>query len=124
MAARRKRNLRYPRTTQERRYNQDKHDPLIRAKRHGQRLPNSYDDLFPCFQKGWKALGRKTQYREDKTGYSSHVVEYDFWDIQSRQEMHNILRQIKQTGCYYEWSRGGSKTKWVLGIRWFGPDFY
>lgn len=123
MAATQKRYLRHPRTTRERRYNQDKHDLLIRAKRRNKRLPNAYDDYFPCHQKGWKAKGRKNQYHECKAGYAKHFFEVDFWDIPSRHQMDLLVHQIKKSGCSYQWDRDNSKPFGTLGVHWFGPDF-
>lgn len=53
--------LRYPKTTQELRANQDSNDPLVRAKRRN--LPTSFDDNFIRKQQGWKYLGYKKQYK-------------------------------------------------------------
>ncbi len=123
MAARRKRWLRCPRTTQERRHNQDKHDLLVRATRRNNRLPNAWDDYFPCNEKGWKKK-RKTQYREDKTDFEWREFEFDFWDITSRDTMRNLTDQLDRLGYWYDWVRGTPRP--VSGtlsvIRWYGPE--
>lgn len=60
--------LRHPRTTQERRANQEGPGERLgrrtwcRAKRRCHRLPNAWDDMIIYNQKCWKKY-RKTQYR-------------------------------------------------------------
>jgi hypothetical protein len=59
--------MRYPKTTQELRANQDRWDSFVRGKRRRKRLPTSYDDLWVHEQKTWKNK-RKTQYHNKDIG--------------------------------------------------------
>lgn len=106
--------LRYPRTTQELRANQDRNDPYIRGRRRN--LPTAYDDQFVHKQKSWKYLGRYNQYRtaEEKKNYNWHVYYYEWGDGYFFRRRH-IMNELDRLGCYYEYFRGG--------IRWFGPSF-
>ena len=110
MSARRKGWLRHPRTTQERKCNQDKNDGLVRGKRRN--LPTSYDDLIIPINKSWKSR-RKKQYRED-INYFWYEFEYNYRCVQKRAIFKNIIEQLEKIGCYYEYFPGG--------IRWFGPE--
>lgn len=78
MAARRRRWLRYPRTTREKRqfYAHEvsgKNSPYVRAKRNPARLANAYDDIFPENHRNWKSK-RQTQYRPDKDGFAMRTI--------------------------------------------------
>lgn len=107
MAARTRHWLRYPRTTQELRANQDRNDPLIRRRRRN--LPTAYDDQIPRTQKSWKKT-RKTQYREKAEGFSWHDVEFHWnsnrsnyccpMDIPIRQIHDNLIDHLKKMGYY------------------------
>jgi len=104
--------LRNPRTTQERRANQERNNPLIRGRRR--KLPNAWDDIpRSSDQKSWKVLGRKHQYRDEKKGYSLHEFTYSWCDVESRMITRNIMRHLDQIGCWYEYA--------FEGIKWFGP---
>ena len=107
--------LRYPRTTQERRANQERNDPYVRGRRRI--LPTSYDDLFVIKQRSWKCL-RDKQYRckEDKEQYGWHCHYYTYGDYASYSIMRNIVDKALRLGCYYKWGRGGC-------IKWYGPSF-
>lgn len=111
MSARKKGWLRHPRTTQERRFNQDKYDLTVRAKRRN--LPTSYDDFFISRKKCWKD-SRKEQYRVADSNYTWHEFHYSYQNYCERHKFHKIMDQLERLGCYFEWT---SK-----GIRWFGPE--
>jgi hypothetical protein len=104
--------LRYPRTRQEIRANQDRNDPYVRGRRR--KLPTAYDDQFVRKQKSWKYLRRKTQYREKDLGYDWHEFEYSWRDCERRMIARNIMNRLDNLGCFYEYTRDG--------IRWFGPE--
>lgn len=59
MSATRKGNYRRPRTTQERKANQEKNDILVRPKRKD--LPTSYDDFYIKEEKSWKSKRKQQQ---------------------------------------------------------------
>jgi hypothetical protein len=105
--------LRYPRTTQELRANQDRNDPYVRKGRR--KLPTAYDDQFVHKQKSWKYLRRRKQYRDEDKGYDWHEFEYSWHDYERRMLARNIMKRLDQIGCFYEHTRTG-------GIKWFGPE--
>lgn len=104
--------LRYPKTTQELRANQDRNDPYVRKGRR--KLPTSYDDQFVHQQKSWKWRRQKNQYREEDKGYDWHEFEYSYWDHERRMIARNIMKRLDQLGCFYDRTR--------TGIKWFGPE--
>lgn len=75
--------LRNPRTTQERRANQDGY---CRGRRSPHRLPSSWDDILVQTERSWKRT-RKTQYKvksikvkKDSSRYAEHMSRRDhFW---------------------------------------------
>ena len=103
--------LRYPRTTQELRANQDRNDPYVRGKRRN--LPTAYDDQFVRKQKSWKYLGRDHQYRTREERYNWHEIRYTWRDVQMRQIAHNIMDKLRAGGFYFKYTR--------CGIMWYGP---
>mgnify|MGYP000673914804 CR=1 FL=1 len=108
-----KRFIRYPRTRQELRANQDRNDPYVRPARRN--LPTAWDDLYVRHEKSWKEKGREKQYRENDCTYGWHEFHYDwFHDIQSRMIARNIMNQLDDLDCFYEDTR--------YGIKWFGPN--
>lgn len=106
--------LRYPKTQQERRANQDRHDPYVRGKRR--HLPTAYDDQFVHKEKNWKYLRRDHQYREQDSGYEWHEFNYSWRDVQERMIARNIMRYMDSIGCFYDHTR--------TGIRWYGPEYW
>lgn len=105
--------LRYPKTTQELRANQDRNDPYVRRKRRN--IPTAWDDQFVRKQKSWKYLSkRKKQYRTEDLGYSWHEFDYSWREPERFMVARNIMRKLEFIGCFYEHTREG--------IRWFGPD--
>jgi len=105
--------LRYPRTLQELRANQDRNDPFVRGKRRN--LPTAYDDQFVHKQKSWKwQRTRYKQYREKDSGYDWHEFEYSWRDHERRMIARNIMNKLESLGCYYKHTRNGFK--------WFGPE--
>ena len=70
---------RSPRTTQERRANQEGWE---RPRRRPHLLPNTYDDIQSTVTKSWKDK-RKTQYREGKRGQRHTIVvsHWEVWDL-------------------------------------------
>lgn len=106
--------LRYPRTRQELRANQDRNDPYVRGKRKN--LPTAWDDQFIRKQKSWKHLGRDHQYRDWDHGYEWHVFYYSWRDRQRQMIARNIMDGLEKIGCFYESIRGG--------FRWFGPGWW
>jgi hypothetical protein len=108
--------LRYPRTTQERRANQDKNDTLIRG--HRRNLPTAYDDIFIHKDNCWKSR-RKTQYRPADSDYAWHEFHFSWGDL-SRMTMRNITDRLDELGCWYEYN---NTYRWSSSVlRWFGPD--
>ena len=107
--------LRYPRTTQELRANQEKNSPYVRGKRKN--LPTAWDDIIVKRQKSWKYLGRKHQYRENKYNYSWREYQYDWRDLESLLTMRNIISHMEKLGCYWESCRNSK-------IRWYGPPYF
>ena len=105
--------LRYPKTTQELRANQDRNDPYVRSKRRN--IPTAWDDQFVRKQKSWKYLSkRKKQYRTDNADYDWHEFDYHWSETERRMIARNIMRHLESIGCLYEHTREG--------IRWFGPE--
>jgi len=105
--------LRYPRTTQELRANQDRSDPYVRGKRRN--LPTAYDDQFVRKQKSWKySRIRRKQYREKDLGYDWHEFDCSWRDPERRIIARNIINRLGSLGCFYEYTH--------KGIRWFGPE--
>lgn len=110
---------RRPRTTQERRANQSKNDPMVRGRRHAAILPNSYDDIHRHVEKGWKR-NRRQQYHLNKSRYGWH--EY-YWDIGNDLSWHhyrNLIGFLESRKIFY---RKVSKKYEGMIIRWFGPEF-
>jgi hypothetical protein len=114
---------RNPRTTQERRANQD--SEYVRGKRSSKNLPNAYDDIpIPYkFKVSWKKT-RKTQYREETKDFSWHFY-YEIHDAYRASRFKNIINRILKNGYYYEWvkedpNQYGLRAKY--GIKWFGKD--
>lgn len=113
--------LRYPRTTQEKRANQDKNSPYVRGKRKN--LPTAWDDIIVYKQKSWKYLGRKHQYREKKDNYAWREYQYNWNDAESLLIMRNIVSHVERLGCY--WERCCSETRrYGSKIRWYGPPYF
>jgi adenine specific DNA methylase Mod len=89
---------RRPRTTQERRANQER--DYVRGKRLPKGLPNSWDDYHSCYQKTWK-VKRKTQYRPHGRGQEHDVTikrnsPYGLtWNLQDYFDNHNIPCRIE-----------------------------
>lgn len=105
--------LRYPKTTQELRANQFKNDPYIRSKRRN--LPTVYADQFVHLEKSWKSI-RKNQYRNpEDSHYQWREFEYNWSDKDSRLYAKQIIEQLFQIGCYYEFVRYNK-------FKWYGPD--
>ena len=70
--------MRYPRTTAEKRANQN---GWCRGKRMPNSLPDAYEDIWLYAQKGWKKKGRKKQYYTGGRGehHSMRVEEEPRW---------------------------------------------
>lgn len=97
---------RRPRTTQERRANQERNDLLIRAKRRN--LPSAYDDLMVHDEKSWKSKkSRKNQYHINKNGFSWHYLL-----LIGKRPSHKIY--FLEHGYYFEyvWSPNGTLLRW------------
>jgi hypothetical protein len=107
-------NLRYPKTRQELRANQERNDPYVRGKRRN--LPTAWDDNYVHKQKSWKYLGRDNQYRENTNDYDWHEFEFSYRDIERTMIAHNIMDWLERTGCYYKRTR--------KGLKWFGPNWW
>lgn len=105
--------LRHPRTTQERRANQDRNDPYVRGKRR--KLPTAWDDQIIRKQKSWKYLSkRRRQWRVGAEHYRWHEFDFSWrepgrWDI-----ARNIMNRLEFLGFFYEPT--------AEGLRWFGPE--
>lgn len=106
--------LRYPRTTQELRANQERNDPYVRGKRR--KLPTAWDDQIIRKQKSWKYLGRDHQYREHCHGYEWHEFPYSWRDAERRMIARNIMDWLERIGCFHETT--------TRGFRWFGPSWW
>lgn len=109
---------RYPRTTQEKRANQGKQDPLVRPSRRSNGLPTSYDDLQKCHQKSWK-VRRKKQYREDKTGFGWFYIdpEHPGWPrlrCINWNELNRVCDDCDRLGYYHDYDKGI--------FRWYGTE--
>lgn len=108
---------RHPKTTQERRANQERNDPLVRRKRAARNLPTVYDDYPIHREKSWKKK-RKTQYRPKDCVYDWHEFHYErSWrchDVRGRMTAYNLIDRLDNLGCFWEHTE--------KGIRWFGPD--
>ena len=117
MAARNNRGYhRHPRTTQERRFSQDRFDLTIRGKRRSNNLPNAWDDIGIRPERSWKKL-RKTQYRVDKTGWCWRKFCYrDESGFYSWTKARNLVETLERFGCRYDWSYCDGY------VYWFGPD--
>ena len=106
--------LRYPRTTQELRANQERNSPYVRGKRRN--LPTAWDDQFIHKQKSWKYLGRDHQYRVTGHGYEWHEYKYSWRDRVKLMIAFNIMEWLDRIGCFYE--------KTDDGFKWFGPSWW
>jgi hypothetical protein len=90
---------RRPRTTQERRANQE--CDYVRGKRLSKSLPNAWDDYRACYQKTWK-VKRQTQYRPNGRGTEHSVTikqKYPYgltWSLQEYFDDHNIPCRIER----------------------------
>lgn len=83
---------RNPKTTQEKRANQDRE--YVRGARLGRNLPSLWDDKPIPYRKCWKDR-RKTQYRGDRRGKANRVffeaMEYPaLWEFTDYLERNNI----------------------------------
>ena len=114
---------RSPRTTQERRANQD--SEYVRSKRSFKNLPDAYDDIpIPYkFKVSWKKT-RKTQYREDSKDFSWHFYYETNYAYRSNR-FRTLIDRILKNGYYYEWVSLENKAyrfNKKHGIKWFGKD--
>jgi hypothetical protein len=85
---------RAPRTTAERRSNQN---GWCRAKRNPNSLPTTYDDLPIRHNKSWKSK-RKKQYRSGRREHEHSITIYshvDEWKLKCYFEDHDIPYSIK-----------------------------
>ena len=101
---------RSPKTRQERRANEGKNDPLIRAKRRANNLPTNYDDIRVHHDLCWKSL-RKTKYRINHKGYQWRIYTGKNYQLISQ-----LYRRLENLGCYYDYIRSG--------IVWYGPEIF
>lgn len=108
--------LRYPKTRQELRANQDKNDPYIRSRRGSKYLPTAWDDNWIKKELSWKSL-RKTQYRESKDNYKWHEFKYSWRNSPNDYDTYKeILNFVDRIRCYH--------INTGCGIKWFGPSYF
>ena len=125
MAARKKRYMRYPRTTSEKRAYYKCPD-LVRPNRHANRLPDAYDDKLIRHSHSWKKI-RRTQYR-DKSSQKwcwRYIILHDDCSTNSvlRQCCFCIEKHLQACKYYYELIYGKLHShKSYFIIRWYGPD--
>lgn len=104
--------MRSPRTQQERRANQDKNDPLIRARRRASRLPTEWDDIFLKRPKSWKYWrSRAKQHYTNRGACGWHELK---WDLVGWCAYWSTMDRVKDAGCCIQRIPGG--------IRWYGPE--
>lgn len=118
MAARRKRWIRFPRTTAEKRayYNYNggaKNNPLVRAKRNPKNLPDAWDDYFIHEDSSWKSK-RKTKYNDPNFKRYFIVIEKE-WQI-----WRNIIEHLEKMGYWYDIRHDTLRYRTI--IEWQGKD--
>lgn len=108
--------LRHPKTTQERRCNQDKFDLLVRAKRRAKNLPSAYDDIWVVCSNCWKNK-RKTKYHLDKKDWEWRLYTYGKNGLRrpEYEKAQKIAHTLQKMGIYFEWKYGSY-------LIWYGPD--
>ena len=118
--------FRNPKTTQERRANQDR--KYVRGKRLPNSLPNGWDDLCYSYTNSWKDK-RKTQYRAGKRGKkhtivikaSWHVSWQLGWKIAEYMEKHNISYTFDRSKIYSDTTIINYWTNKDIGLEYLIP---
>lgn len=131
MRKRYKGGYRHPRTTAEKRANQD--GEFVRGRRKPHLLPSSYDDIYVKGTKSWKDK-RLTQYRDKPRGKKHEIIikgqNYIFlsdWRLQDYLEKYDIpyrLEPIRENFQKSSWVTT-KREKWYLKPRFcysWNPD--
>ena len=102
--------MRHPRTTAEKRANQD--TEYVRGRRLPKQLVDTYDDINICTQKSWKKK-RKKQYRVNGRGHKHAIILHsnrlgaELWKLEEYFQGHDIpycvdtLYKTERTLHYY-----------------------
>lgn len=120
--------LRYPRTQQERREAEDKHNPYVRAKRRAVNLPTAYEDIFVRKQKSWKSR-RKTRYHVKTKPYAwrSHEFNGFRWGDRSYRK---LMLQLEKRGFFHyistedSWFCKRGYPQYTTVVHWYGPEIF